>query len=80
MNESLMQNHTLFGMHVEGNQYGCVVDGRGFIRMSEESEVSELYSAREKEKQRIRGVEYLRYMNEDMRLESLMISNCCWIC
>lgn len=36
---ALLLNHTIFGLHVEGNQYGCVVDSRGFLRFKDEHDL-----------------------------------------
>lgn len=33
LGESLENNHSIFGIHFEGNQMGCVIDTRGFLRI-----------------------------------------------
>ena len=56
LNEAISYNYTLFGIHIEGNQYGYVLDPRGFIRIRENNQIVSNTEARQLEKQRIDGV------------------------
>jgi hypothetical protein len=81
LSEALQDNHKIFGMHVEGNQYGCVIDSRGFLRFTSTNDIIDAHEARQQEKLRIDGVNYLvQSQNFDWKLDSLLITNCCWVC
>ncbi|CAD8071605.1 unnamed protein product [Paramecium sonneborni] len=68
LNEALLKNNTIYGIHLEGNKFEGFIDPYGFIKFQQ---INEEFS---QIKYQIDGVNYIP---ESTRITT---QNCCWIC